>query len=404
MATARATRGRRGGSVGGARAPLGTGPGTGPAADAATGGPGPNPAANGALARLVEHVVPDAGVPADRRGGVFPGPAPRAAEACAVPEASALADATSGSPAVVPVGPVVPDNGTRRRIDGVEHVFFHGYWVRHYTPIDDSLASRKRLIDNLTRRAFHHTEPGINTPGERLDLARAAHDAETDPALRRVNAAMLAGALFNRATDIFTTIVELEEKGVRVSRDNELMRACGDCFKEALELGRHVRHHSGEEGIDELWGEPFRAFTIPIEAYYESRFIKVAQTMRNIDRVAATLRETFPPRPEFAGIGPLIDAFAAAARRECETMRTDACIFEIWPRFVAAGEALAGFAPDVRAGCARECVYVLDEARHTLVAGRDLINWIARARVPMPKSTANFVARCASLRERLAAC
>ena len=308
------------------------------------------------------------------------------------------------SSTVVPVSPVVPDNGTRRRMDGTEYVFFHGYWVRHYTPVDDSLASRKRLIDNLTRRAFHHTEPGINTPGERLDLARAAWEAETDPALKRVNAAMLAGALFNRATDIFTAIVELEEKGVRLSRDNELMRACGDCFKQALELGRDVRHHSGEEGIDELWGEPFRAFTIPIKAYYESRFIKVAQTMANIDRVAATLRETFGGRREFAGIGPLIDTYAAAARRECETMRTDACIFEIWPRFVAAGEALAGFAPRVEPGCSRECVYVLDEARHTLVAGRDLVNWIARARVPMPKSSANFVARCASLRDRLAGC
>lgn len=307
-------------------------------------------------------------------------------------------------PATVPVTPVVPDNGTRRRIDGVEYVFFHGYWVRHYTPIDDSLASRKRLIDNLTRRAFHHTEPGINTPGERLEMARAAYEAASDPALKRVNAAMLAGALFNRATDIFTAIVELEEKGVRVSRDNELMRTCGDCFKEALELGRHVRHHSGEEGIDELWGEPFRAFTIPIDAYYESRFIKVAQTMTNIDRIATAMRETFRDRPEFAGLDVLVDAFAAAARRECETMRTDACIFEIWPRFVAAGEALATCVPKVEPGCTAECLYVLEEARHTLLAGRDLVNWIARARVPMPRSSANFLARCASLRQRLAAC
>jgi len=142
------------------------------------------------------------------------------------------------------------ENGSRRMVDGAEYVFYNDYWVRYYEPLEESLASRKTLIDNLTRRAFHHTEPGINTPGERLDTARAFYNNQTDPALKRVNAAMLAGALFNRATDIFTAIVELEEKGVRISRDNELMRSCGDYFKEALELGMEVRHFSGEEGID----------------------------------------------------------------------------------------------------------------------------------------------------------
>ena len=127
-----------------------------------------------------------------------------------------------------------PDNGERRTVDGADYIHFHGYWVRYYPPLEESLASRKTLIDHLTRRAFHHTEPGINTPGERLDTARAYYMNQTDPAMKRVNAAMLAGALFNRATDIFTAIVELEEKGVRISRDNELMRACGDYFKEAL--------------------------------------------------------------------------------------------------------------------------------------------------------------------------
>ena len=261
-----------------------------------------------------------------------------------------------------------PANGERRSIvEGTPYIHFHGYWVRWYAPPDESLASRKALIDHLTRRAFHHTEPGINTPGERLDMARAAWERQDDPAMKRVNAAMLAGALFNRATDIFTAIVELEEKGVRISRGNELMKACGDCFKEALELGRDVRHVSGEEGIDELWGEPFRAFTLPITAYYESRFIKVAQTMANIDRLAATLRETFAGRGEFAALPPLIDEFAAAAREECETMKADTSIFDIWPRFIAAGEALGALSPALDADCSRECRYVMEEAHKTLM-------------------------------------
>lgn len=300
--------------------------------------------------------------------------------------------------------PESPNNGARRTTDGSDYIHFHGYWVRYYPPLEESLASRKTLIDNLTRRAFHHTEPGINTPGEKLDTARAYYYNQPDPALKRVNAAMLAGALFNRATDIFTAIVELEEKGVSISRDNELMRSCGNYFKEALELGKDVRHFSGEEGIDELWGEPFRAFTLPITAYYESRFIKVAQAMANIDKLANFMKNLFCGRPEFSDIATLLDAYATAAKHECETMKSDVCIFDVWPRFVAAGEALGHTRPKIDSNCSRECNYVIEEAQKTLIAGRNLINWVARARVPMPNSTKCYFARCESLRERLNAC
>ena len=89
----------------------------------------------------------------------------------------------------------------------------------------------------LTRRTFHHTEPGINTPGSKVESARLSFISEQDPAKKRVNAAMLAGALFNRATDIFTSIVDLESKGIAVNQDNNLMLECSACFEEALELG-----------------------------------------------------------------------------------------------------------------------------------------------------------------------
>lgn len=294
-----------------------------------------------------------------------------------------------------------PENGSRRTVDCADYVYYNGYWVRYYEPLEESLATRKVLIDNLTRRAFHHTEPGINTPGDRLKTARAFYNSQNAPPLKRVNAAMLAGALFNRATDIFTAIVELEEKGVCISRDNELMRACGNYFKEALELGKEVKHFSGEEGIDEVWGEPFRAFTLPINKYYESRFIKVAQAMANIDHLASVLKNTFCRQPEFNNIGPLIDEFASAAKHECETMKSDVHIFDIWPRFVASGEALAAVKPHIQFECSRENRYVLEEAQKTLVAGRNLMNWIARARVPMPASSRKYLERIERLRERL---
>jgi len=297
-----------------------------------------------------------------------------------------------------------PIDGTRITLDNKEFIAYDGYWIRYYSPPPDTLASRKRLIDHLTRRTFHHTEPGINTPGERLELARSAYQKQTDPDMKRVNGAMLAGALFNRATDIFTAIVELEEKGVKISRENELMKACGQCFKEALELGKDVRHHSGEEGIDELWGEPFRAFTICMEDYYHSRYIKIAQTMANIDLIATTIKSTFAERDEFPQVDTLVEEFATAAKCECETMKSDTNIFEIWPQFVAYGEALAEYQPDIPDSTPRRCVYVLEHAQETISRGRDLINWIARARVPMPKSTSEYRQQCTELKQRLDTC
>ena len=102
----------------------------------------------------------------------------------------------------------IPD-GTVAIIDGVRRIHYDGYWLKAYEPPADTLDAKKRLIQALTRRLFNHVEHGINIPGKRLDDARRAYEAEDDPARKRVKGAMYAGALFNRATDIFTKLVEL---------------------------------------------------------------------------------------------------------------------------------------------------------------------------------------------------
>jgi len=284
-----------------------------------------------------------------------------------------------------------PENGDRRIVDGIEYVFFDGYWIRYYAPLEDTLANRKRLIDSLTRRAFHHTEAGINTPGNRLEHAREAYENEIDPRRKRVNAAMLAGALFNRATDLFTAIVDLGELGVQVSENNELMRQCSDCFQEALTLGRQVKHHSGCEGIDEVWGEPFKAFTMPIEDFYESRFIKIAQGMREIDLVANCMIDVFCSRPLFEGLEDLIIDYAAAARHVAETMKKDPINFQVWPKFVSLGEQLDAFKPRVPDEADQMLRMRMAYGRDLIQEGRQLISYIASARVPMPKSTRAYI-------------
>jgi hypothetical protein len=285
-------------------------------------------------------------------------------------------------------------NGTRRNIDAKPCIYFDGYWIRYYSPPEESLTAKKHLIDSLTRRLFHHTEHGINTPGESLDLARAAFNGQQDPARKRVNGAMLAGALFNRAADIFTTVVDLAEKGVHISPDNELMRQCGDYFHEALELGKTVKHYSGHEGVDELWGEPLKAFSLSLEEFYKTRYVKIAQTMSNIDKLGGRMCELFADDPAYGGVDGLILEVCAAAKLEIETIRSDAVIFEIWPHFVAAGEALLAFRPQLAEQASLQERRIVEQGTRLIADGNELLTYISGVRVPMPKSTSQFLARC----------
>jgi len=290
----------------------------------------------------------------------------------------------------------LPSEGTRREFSGQERVFYDGYWIKTYPVPVDSLDAKKRLIEALTRRLFNHTEHGLNIPGTRLAEARQTYEAETDPSRRRVKAAMLAGSLFNRATDIFRKLVELQADGVEIRSSDALMRECGQCLLDAMDLGRFVLHRSGEEGIDELWGEPFRAFSVPIEDFYESRYIKIGQTMRDIDRIAHAMVANFTQVPAFSHIEPQIRDFANAAKVKAETLRTDPDIFEVWTQLVTTAERLANVAPQSTAravgGGSRR--YRLADGLQLIRNGRDLIFYITRARTPMPKSTREYIERC----------
>jgi len=205
---------------------------------------------------------------------------------------------------------------------------------------------------------------------------------------------MLAGAMFNRATDIFTKMVELQAAGVEISTDNALMRECGRCLHEALDLGKTVLHRSGDEGIDELWGEPFKAFSIPVDAFYESRYNKIALAMRDIDQISDTLKQTFGSHRMFSGISHFVDAYSAAARIKTETLRTDVEIFDVWARFVVAGELVQYYPPKLVADADEVSVREAEHGVRLIKEGVALVSDITRARVSMPKSTAEFVARC----------
>jgi hypothetical protein len=205
---------------------------------------------------------------------------------------------------------------------------------------------------------------------------------------------MLAGALLNRGSDILTSIVELEEAGVKIEQGNELLRECGRCLMEALEHGKHIKLSSGQEGLDELWGEPFKVFSMPMESFYESRYIKVAQRMSEIDQICDRLTRITNDKSGHKKAEQLIKELASSAKLACETLRSDPVIFEVWPQYVAAKEHLEAYVYD----CFHQIkVEGATKQRKPIVLikeGGELLANLSIIRVPMPKSTKAFLEKC----------
>ncbi|MCG7982465.1 MAG: hypothetical protein JAY90_06880 [Candidatus Thiodiazotropha lotti] len=293
-----------------------------------------------------------------------------------------------------------PENGTIKVIDGVEHIFYDGYWIKRYHAPVDNLSDKKLLIQSLTRRLFNHMEHGINIPGRLLDKVRADYEAETVIGKKRVRGAMLAGALFNRAADIFNELVELEACGVHIRTENELMRTCGECLQEALELGKLARHRNGDAGIDELWGEPFKAFVMSIEDFYQSRYVKIALTMQNIDEVAEHMIGCLQNKQGFQEMESMIRHYACMARRKCEILRTDPDIFDAWVEFVVAGETITNHTAQQAESKADNGFLDEFDTRYMLEQGVELIADITRARTSMPSSTKKYLSLCEQFKSR----
>ena len=71
-----------------------------------------------------------------------------------------------------------------------------------------------------------------------------------------------------------------------------------------------------------------------------------------------------------------------------------------WPEFVAFGEQVDALTARVPPRASAEIRALLTEGEHLLREGRQLINWLAGVRVPMPKSTGDFLTALAGFEER----
>jgi hypothetical protein len=294
----------------------------------------------------------------------------------------------------------VTTEGTQRVIAGQLRGYYGGYWIKVYPVPEDNLVEKQRLIAALTRRLFNHVEHGLYVPGLRLEEARLAFESEINSEKKRIKGGMLAGALFNRAADILTKLVELQAMGIEIAANDPLMRRCGQHLQEALSLGTSVRHRTGEEGIDELWGEPFKAFAFPIKDFYHSRYIKLSMTMRCLDDLVEGTSAALEACPGMSGVGSKIQALAEAAKDYAQSLRSDPGVFDCWSELAVTREHLNTFrAKQPKRSLAIEREISL-EAEHLAKETSKLLFHIARARVPMPKSAAALCLRCISLAER----
>jgi hypothetical protein len=96
-----------------------------------------------------------------------------------------------------------------------------------------------------------------------------------------------------------------------------------------------------------------------------------------------------------AGVEPIIRELIHAAKLRCETLHTDAEIFDVWASLVASGERLTCFQPTLPPDRSPADQQRAAEGVQLIREGKDLAFYITRARVPMPKSTGEFLERCA---------
>ncbi len=175
---------------------------------------------------------------------------------------------------------------------------------------------------------------------------------------------------------------------------------CGRCFMEALSLGKNIKLNDGGEGVDELWGEPFKVFSMPIEDYFHTRYVKVAKTMFEIDRITDALGQILQAADLLTPMQACLAELSESSKLACETIRNDPAMFDIWPRYIAAKEAYQNDLHDiVKSHTNKEMNHNSDAYRELLAVNRILMDGgailmkLATLRVPLPKSTKSICER-----------
>ncbi len=125
--------------------------------------------------------------------------------------------------------------------------------------------------------------------------------------------------------------------------------------------------------------------------------------MEAIDEVADHMVSTFKAIPGFDKTAGSILDYARAARQESEIMKSDPDFFYSWPEFVTLAARIKHFEPTINSD-KTNLEEVHGWAKRLLSEGVDLISYMAGVRVPMPKSTREYLEKldqCSSATKKL---
>jgi hypothetical protein len=82
-----------------------------------------------------------------------------------------------------------------------------------------------------------------------------------------------------------------------------------------------------------------------------------------------------------------------------DILRTDPAIFDVWAAFVVAADRLRRINPLLPLDASAMAIREATEGVRLLRDGAELIGFVVRARVPMPKSTRDFIDCCHRFRD-----
>ena len=285
----------------------------------------------------------------------------------------------------------------KRTIDGQERVHYYGYWVKTYPVPADTLYAKKELIAALTRRLFNHTE----TPVERAGYS----PRRSAPRLLRGNGST---APPRQGRDAGGRVVQPCHGHLHPSWWRSRRSASRSCptMPSCSSAGNICRKHwnsaswcctvAAKKASTSCGASPSRRSCCP------SRISTRAATSRSRKRcgtstVSPTLVTTF------------VDLTPSPASRRAVGVRAGGEDQERDPahrfghlRRMDHVRRVRRAPVRVRAELVREAAprahQEVADARRLIAQGKDLITYITRARVPMPKSTREFIERCERFR------
>jgi hypothetical protein len=75
-------------------------------------------------------------------------------------------------------------------------------------------------------------------------------------------------------------------------------------------------------------------------------------------------------------------------------MRSDPAMIEIWPHYVSIADELRAYKPKSREGANNAERAMARRGKELILAGVELMNDMANMRIPLPRTTQDFIHKC----------